>query len=672
MLAWWTKEPNANIGIPTGRRSRLLVLDVDQKYGGPLALAEWLSANDLGIAVTALAITGGGGQHTFFLHPDDREYPSLPQGHFLGIKGVEVKGDGGYIVAAPSVHESGAVYTWKDGLDKLIPAPPWFLAAWDNSRPSRTPPSREAVPARIQEGERNSTLFTLAASLRAKGLTRKTIFIALSEANERCEPPLDVKELENIAANVSNRYVAGDPAANGHAVAPPPTEQHLTDVGNALMLQRLRGESIRFADDMEQWFFWNEKHWEPASEAVMLDIASSVARERHSVARNMPEDQRSAYGKYAYSCEAVQKRKSMIEAATALGALRVRAQAFDANPRVFYAQNRAIELTKRGIVVRKHLREDLVTKIGGCDYDPSARRDRFDKFMMEFTGGNQELIDYLQRLCGYLLTGLTHEQAMFMFFGGGSNGKRKFLEAITNVLGGYAVSVQFETFSAKERNASAPSPDLAKMRGARVVSATEPEQGVKLGEALVKQLTGEDPVTAREMYDSPFTFIPTHKIIIATNYKPVIRGTDFGIWRRVKLVPCLEQFDDEKGNKDPLLAEKLKAEASGVLNWMLAGFTKFQETGLAQCVAVTAATAEYRSESDVIGVFVAECVIRKSGCELTARELYSRYATWCREAGEYQHSQTAFGRKLAERGFEKLHKTTGWWYQGVTFAYMTG
>lgn len=210
---WWTEHPEASIAIPTGKISRLLVLDVDLKYGGPPALAAWLAEHDFGIGTTACTVTGGGGRHIFFRRPSEGDFPSLPQGRFLGIAGTEVKGDGGYIILAPSHHESGNDYRWESPLDTILDAPPWFLDAWKQKNGAVHHSTPTELPETVNDGQRNDSLFRLGCSLRSKGTKPAAILAALSAVNQiQCSPPLSEEEVAQIAKSAS-KYSPGKPAA---------------------------------------------------------------------------------------------------------------------------------------------------------------------------------------------------------------------------------------------------------------------------------------------------------------------------------------------------------------------------------------------------------------------------------------------------------------------------
>lgn len=299
--------------------------------------------------------------------------------------------------------------------------------------------------------------------------------------------------------------------------------------------------------------------------------------------------------------------------------------------------------------LRPHRREDLITRLAPVEYDPDAEAPLWEAFLRRIMDGNEDLIRFLQRAVGYSLTGDTSEQCFFLLYGTGANGKSTFLEAIRAMLGDYAQQADFGTFLVQNRDG--PRNDVARLVGARFVSAVEVESGRRLSETLVKQLTGNDRVVARFLYREHFEFVPTFKLWLAANHKPVIRGADHAIWRRIKLIPFQVTIPPE--DRDRQLAARLRAELPGVLAWAVRGCLEWQQYGLGEPPEVTEATNEYRAEMDPLGPFFGERCVLHPNARAYAGELYAGYAAWCEQAGERPMSQREFGLRLQERGFER-------------------
>ena len=276
-------------------------------------------------------------------------------------------------------------------------------------------------------------------------------------------------------------------------------------------------------------------------------------------------------------------------------------------------------------------------------------------------GGNTELIQFLQRAVGYALTAQTIEQVLFFLYGTGANGKSTFLETVKAVLGDYAQQMPTDTLMSKDKS-SIPN-DIARLKGARFVAAMETEEGKRLSEVQVKQLTGGDTLSARFMRAEFFDFTPTHKLFVGTNHKPLIRGTDYAIWRRIRLIPFIVTIPPEERDKN--LPIKLRDELSGILAWAVRGCLDWQENGLGEPDAVKGATESYRKDMDILSEFLDERCALGTGLKVKAGDLYAAYKNWSEASGEYPVSQTRFGTQMVERGFEKKKSDGIIWYLAI-------
>jgi putative DNA primase/helicase len=321
---------------------------------------------------------------------------------------------------------------------------------------------------------------------------------------------------------------------------------------------------------------------------------------------------------------------------------------------LFNAENGTIDLQKRAYL-RPHERGDLLTKRSRVPFIPSARCPTWEAFLFRVMDGNEDLVRFLQRAVGYSLTASTREQVLFLLWGSGANGKSTFMEILRLILGDYAMQAEFSTFL--KQDSEAVRNDIARLVGARLVAAVETESGLPLAEALVKQMTGGDVVTARFLFKEYFEFRPTFKVWLAANHKPIIRGTDHGIWRRIRLIPFIVTIPENE--RDPDLGEKLKAELPGILAWAVKGCLDWQEQGLGVPEKVRSATAAFRDEMDVLGGFLTDlCVVENEATGKSA-ELYAAYKKWAEENGERVMSQKSLAMRLVERGFEPCKGTLG-------------
>ncbi len=304
--------------------------------------------------------------------------------------------------------------------------------------------------------------------------------------------------------------------------------------------------------------------------------------------------------------------------------------------------------------VARHDPAHLVTRAALAAWDPKARCPQFTAFL-EKVQPDPEVRAYLARVIGYCLTGHIREQAYFIFHGKGGDGKSTFLNALQAVLGDYVANAAIDTFLKHDRKGSDHSADIARLAsGVRLVKAAEPEQGAKLAEAVIKTVTGGEPFPARAMYREPFEFIPDWKLIISCNRKPRITGGDRGIWRRTNVVPWPVSIPEAEMDRD--LEAKLAAEASGILNWALAGWADWLVRGdLGPPRAVMEATEEYRMNSDPFAAFVANCCELEDGAREPAIRLFNAYRGWVAESGFDAMKQTSFGRALSETGLQRKH-----------------
>lgn len=432
----------------------------------------------------------------------------------------------------------------------------------------------------------------------------------------------------------------------------PPTA---TDLGNARRLIKQHGEDLRYCASLG-WLVWDCKRWvsDDTGEAERRAKASATSLFTDAEAAARAGDGAAAdhLASWAVKSCSAHKIRDALRLAQSESEVVVRAADLDRDPNLFNAANGTVEL--RTGKLRDHDREDLLTKLSPVAFDPVATCPRFERFLGEIFAANEELIGFMRRLAGYALTGATTEQVLAFFHGLGANGKSVLMRVLQHVLGDYAMIADFSTFLVSS-NDGGPRNDIARLRGARMVSAIEADAGRRLSESMIKQLTGTDAIAARLLYRESFEFVPTFKIILVANHRPVIKGTDHAMWRRLRLVPFDVTFAEDK--RDPHLVERLLEESPGVLAWCVRGCLEWQARGLGVPEAVRAATERYRNEQDVLGAFLAdECTVSPHA-RVTASALFGRYSEWCRSNGEEPISQRALAFALTERGFQPERTT---------------
>lgn len=432
---------------------------------------------------------------------------------------------------------------------------------------------------------------------------------------------------------------------------------HRSDTGNAECLAQLFGDDLRYCHTRRKWLAWDGSRWAiDEGSAIAHRSMIAVIRARYRACEAIPDlDQRKKAASWCVGCESTNKLEAALRTATRLQTFSTTIERWDGHHLIAAALGATIDL--HTVVHRATRREDYLTMQLGATYDPEAACPRWLQFLNEVFQGNAELIAYIQRAVGYCLTGDTREQKIFLCHGPGANGKSVFLEILTALLGDYAANASFETFDANKRNES--SNDLAALRGKRLVTVIETEEGRRLAEARVKSVTGQDPITCRFLYGEFFTYRPTYKIWLAMNHLPVIRGTEKGIWRRIELIPFLADFE---GREDKTLSAALRDELDGIAQWALEGLRHWWQRGLDTPEIVRKATKQYRDDSDQIGRWVAERCIVVSNVFLASASGYKNYEAWCKEVGEEAVSQNKWSRRMNEKGFQSNPDTSkrGW------------
>lgn len=311
-------------------------------------------------------------------------------------------------------------------------------------------------------------------------------------------------------------------------------------------------------------------------------------------------------------------------------------------------------LNLRTGTLRPPRRADFITRCIPVAYDPEATCPTWLKFLDRIFAGAADVIHFVQKALGYSLTADTSEQCVFFLWGSGQNGKSTLLSIVQVMMGAYAqqAAPDLLVVSKHERHTT----DIAELRGARLVASIETGDGRRLNEPLIKQMSGEDRMKGHFMRQDNIEFDPTHKVFLATNHKPRIRGTDYAIWRRIRLIPFTVTIPPEE--RDPKLVEKLKAELPGILTWCVQGCLAWQQEGLEPPKEVTEATDQYKAESDVLAAFLADYCVIDRNAKVPKSELYETYKEWCTRTGEYAETQRRFSERMQEHGFQE-YKTTG-------------
>lgn len=443
-------------------------------------------------------------------------------------------------------------------------------------------------------------------------------------------------------------------------------EFEFTEAGNAGRLERLHGADLKFIKQWNAWYVWDGGRWR---EDATLEVYRRADRTVHSLmleaqlAPGKPGLDEAV--KWWHRSQTAKVLENTIKLARAAGRIPADFSQFDCRPWLLNCPNGTVDL--RTGVAAPHRRDDLLTTLCPTPYDPNAACPTWELFLDRVfpkdpqrpdEGGNAVMIAFLQRLLGYCLTGQVLSNLLPIFWGGGSNGKSTLLDVVQDVVGG-AYAMQAPPGFLMAKNTEGHPTELADLWGKRLVVATETAQNRRLDEALVKQLTGGDKIRARKMRQDHWEFSPTHKLLLCTNHRPTVRGNDHGIWRRLLLVPFQVQFWDpakgESGHElykvDLHMKGRLRAEAPGILAWMVRGCLDWQAKGLEQPAEVQDVTREYREEEDVLGQFLADRYVRQPTAATYLKDLHRDYSSWCETHGERPLIHRLLANELRGRGF---------------------
>jgi putative DNA primase/helicase len=438
-------------------------------------------------------------------------------------------------------------------------------------------------------------------------------------------------------------------------------EFSMTDLGNAERLAHRHGKDIRFCHEWNKWLIWSGTHWQIDSSGEIERRAKETIRNLYREASKIIDDaQRKALVQHAQRSESIRSLTAMVNLVKSEPGIPVSSEELDADPYMLNCLNGTIDLTTG--TLSPHDQGTLITKQIPFNFNPQQTCPLWLNFLNEIMNGNQNLIEFLQRAVGYSLTGSTGEQCLFMLHGSGANGKTVFMETIRAMLGDYSLQAPAEMLL--QRNNSSVPNDVARLKGSRFVAASEIDEGRRMAESLVKQMTGNEQLTARFLRAEFFEFLPEFKLWIGTNHKPTVSGTDAGIWRRIRLIPFEVTIPPAKRDKD--LLYKLRAELPGILNWAIEGCLKWFDKGLSEPEEVRAATAGYKCEMDVLAGFLNECCRTDTKLCIPSQRLYKRYADWCRDNGERELTQKTFSMRMTEKGFKKYRTGSCIVWEGVT------
>lgn len=718
--SWWDKWPAANIGLHCGA-SGIVVIDLDGDQGietwAQFEIDHKLRYSTL-TSITPGKKGKGQGRHIFFKAPS-----GIALSNTAGTIGpnVDTRAGNGYVVLPPSYHPDhprGPRYEFENERAKIAELPQAVIdlliphvAPAGASQPLTTSTPRlsqngngqhatthadqsdraalAAYAARAfddeiatlraaTEGQRNSQLnrsaFNLGTLIGAKLLDRfdveralmstaQAIGLAERESEKTIASGLQdgiatPRDLSKIEDRRNGHHGSAAEDANG---APAATSHPCTDMGNARRFADRHGARARYVKEWG-WQVWTGTHWTEDKTGAVYRLARQTVRSILGEAeRAASDDSAKVIARWALQSQSKTRLDALIGLAQSEPEIAASVDQFNTWPMLLPVANGLIDLERA--TMHPHDPDRLITRYVPIDYRPDATCPTWIAFLDRVMAGNQDMIAFLQRAIGYSLTGLTIEQCLFNLYGVGANGKTVFTTILSKLLGNLSARAPIEVLLQRKFDSNGPTSDLARLAGARVVLSSEVPQNRRLNESLIKDLTGEDEVTACFKYREPFQYRPSFKLWLSGNHKPVIRGTDYGIWRRIHLIPF--EVVIPVADRDRRLINKLTDELPGILNWALRGCLEWQRNGLQTPAEIEKATATYRLEMDVIANFISDRVMKMSSHDETIKEVYAAYKTWCEEAGERAESQRSFGQLFKERGFVSEHKRDGFYWLGI-------
>ncbi|MBS0206769.1 MAG: hypothetical protein JSS49_28170 [Planctomycetes bacterium] len=446
----------------------------------------------------------------------------------------------------------------------------------------------------------------------------------------------------------------------------------LTDLWAARLFVRWFKNDVLYCPDWGYFLVFDGSRWVRDLKGVVNVFAKQIADAVWEYAQRNVSGEARRFAVRVASARGIQSILTLVQSEQEIV---IHPNQFDTDPMLLNCPDGTVDLRKGER--RPHRREDFITKLCPTRFNPNAKADRWDETLEKIFDGDEELIGFVQRLFGYCLTGSVSEQVIVIFVGSGSNGKSLILLVLLGVVGSdYFIKASDDILLRKFAQAHPTA--LADLFGKRLAIVMETDAGDRLAVALIKSLVGGDRIRARRMREDFWEFPPTHKIILCTNHKPTVEATDHAFWRRIRLVPFIVAFwkAGDPGNAgkkllkrlkaDPQLAEKLAAEAEGILAWCVRGCLAWQMHGLGTTDAVAAATESYRREQDALSRFIDECCELEKNARVRSSTLYTKYRAWCESNGEQHLSQNFFKEKLMEQPAGITTKRSdGVWFVGI-------
>ncbi|RAU22677.1 hypothetical protein CU669_08370 [Paramagnetospirillum kuznetsovii] len=639
-VAWMTHHAGGNIGLACGPASGLVAFDVDTVNGELVKIIETVAPASPWRRVGAKGWVGlyrYKGEKTFQIRDEK------------GGTICELLSLGRQVVLPPSIHpDTGRVYTanmelagYMEGGGQFPDLPDDFEAKLREALGVPHENSgRFELPTTMGAGGKHNPLVSRAAQLASLHYDADVLFqILLTENLERCQPPLPEGEVRDIAAWACNR---------GAVI--------VTDQDAAEEFAKMFHRDHRYGGGV--WWSWNGNHWGRDDGGVERAVRVFTRAMEHRAQSVQDGELRGKLVKAARKFQAAGRHDAILKISKTELVMSINPVELDANPWLLNLANGVVDLTSG--MLRPVQREDLVSKMVGIMFDPDARCPTWERCLNEWFQGDVEMVAYVRRCVGYILTGHNREQVFFLLTGAGRNGKSVFLKIVRALVDDYAVAVSRKVMLATGPGYSTgPTPELVAIMGARLGTFSEIDKAATFNTEMLKGLVGDDRINGRLCHENQVEFYPILKLVIATNPLPKFDGADYAFVQRLHLWKFDHVIPEDQ--RDPELVPKLMAELAGILNWAIAGCLEWQRVRLSPPKKVMEARDKYAAEMDRVGCFLADHCTREDGAKVKRSALYQLYRFWCSDMGYGHATLQQFAGDLERKGVV-AKKTAGEWY----------
>lgn len=469
----------------------------------------------------------------------------------------------------------------------------------------------------------------------------------------------DDYRVRTINKALSSSYPLNTGAAHGSLLL----ESH-GDIRNAKAFAQCAGGQFLYVATRDRWLQWITQKWNVCEKDEHVAMAKEVCGRILTAASGVfgqDQERGKRLMQEAMTAHNLSRITAMLKLTVSEPDMATTDRELDCDPYLLGVRNGAIDLrTGRHFFNQPEMR---ITRYCNAGFAEDATCPQWLRFLEQIFINDKETIECVQRLLGCTLLGLATEEILIICYGHGSNGKSVFSNVVHKIMGGYAITAPPSLLTARRPDDTGPRNDLAALAGARYVSINEMQAGDRLDEQVVKMLAGREPISARFLHQEFFEFTPSFTPWLRTNHKPIITGLDDGIWRRLVLLPFSRKFADEE--KDPTLEQKLLDEQDGILMWMVEGVKLYLQDGIKLSPRMRSELGAYRSESDLLGEFLADQTTTDPTGKAPQSLVYSSYRGWCEDCGVRPLSKKTFTQRLAERGFPESKSGKNRFYTGL-------